>query len=196
MYITCLGFKGGVAKTTTAIHLAGCLSERGPTLLIDGDANRSALAWAENGKLPFRVVDERQGARAARDFEYVVIDTAARPAPEDIRTLADGCDLLILPTTPEAMALRALFDTAGALTELSAERFRVLLTIVPPKPSRDGEEAVTALTAAGLPVFATSIRRYVAFQKASLGGLLVRDVDDPKAGAAWADYAAVAGEIL
>ena len=58
MYVTVVGYKGGVAKTTTAVHLAACLQQRAPTLLVDGDSNRSALAWAEAGRLPFRVVDE------------------------------------------------------------------------------------------------------------------------------------------
>jgi chromosome partitioning protein len=105
MFITCLGFKGGVAKTTMAVHLAGALADAAPTRLIDGDANRSALAWSAAG---FKVVDERSGAWAARDYEHVVIDSAARPAAEDIKVLADGCDLLVLPTTPDAFQKASL----------------------------------------------------------------------------------------
>src|SRR5258706_7491014 len=59
MIITIASFKGGVAKTTTAVHLAAYLQDRSPTLLIDGDPNRSATGWSRRGQLPFKVVDER-----------------------------------------------------------------------------------------------------------------------------------------
>lgn len=71
-----------------------------------------------------------------------------------------------------------------------------MLTIVPPKPSRDGEEVFSILSEAGLPVFETVIRRYKAFQKAALDGLLVKDVSDPYASEAWRDYKAIAIEVL
>ena len=41
--------------------------------------NRSATGWGRNGSLPFRVVDERQAAKVSREFECIVIDTAAGP---------------------------------------------------------------------------------------------------------------------
>lgn len=184
-----------MGKTTCAVHLAACLQARGATLLVDGDANRSALAWASAGRLPFLVVDEEDAAPALADYQHVVIDTAARPSPDDLRALAATSDLLVLPSTAEAMALRALLETAGALQALGAEKYRVLLTILPPKPSRDGEEARASLVGAGLPVFGGSIRRAVAFAKASLAGCLVSEVDDPRAAACWQDFVTVAEEI-
>ena len=77
MIITIASFKGGVAKTTTAVHLAAYFQDKLPTLLIDGDPNRSATGWSRRGQLPFKVVDERQAAKYARDFEHCVIDTEA-----------------------------------------------------------------------------------------------------------------------
>ena len=80
MICTVASFKGGVGKTTTAVHLACYLQTKAPTLLIDGDENRSATGWNERGEkqsnpLPFKVVDELQGVRFARSYEHVVIDT-------------------------------------------------------------------------------------------------------------------------
>jgi chromosome partitioning protein len=196
MIITVASFKGGVGKTTTAVHLAAYLQKKAPTLLIDGDPNRSASKWTTRGELPFRIVDERSAARHARDYEHIVIDTEARPDEEDLRALADGCDLLVIPTTPDALALDALLLTVEALEKIGADRYRILLTILPPKPSKDGEEARQMLKKRGLPVFKGEVRRLVAFQKASLAGVPVYDVSDPRAGQAWEDYERIGKEIL
>lgn len=194
MIATVASFKGGVGKSTTAVHLAAYLNARAPTLLIDGDPNRSVTGWAKRGSLPFRVIDERQAARHARDFQHIVIDTQARPGREDLEALAGGCDLLVIPSTPDALALDALMLTAAMLRELGAERFKVLLTICPPKPSRDAEEARGMIAEAGLPIFAGEIRRAAVFQKAALQGAVVSDVKDPRAAAAWSDYERIGTE--
>ena len=196
MIITIAGFKGGVGKTTSAIHVATYLSQQAPTLLIDGDPNRSATAWGRSGKLPFKVVDERLAARYARDFTHMVFDTQARPTEEDLRVLAEGCDLLIVPTTPDALALDALMLTVSALRNMGSSNYAVLVTIVPPRPSKDGEEATKMLLEAGLPVFPAMIRRAVAFQKAALQGVPVFEVEDPRAQDAWNDYVTVGKEII
>jgi chromosome partitioning protein len=112
-----------------------------------------------------------------------------------LQALVEGCDQLIIPTTPDALALDALMLTVRALTTLGADRYRVLITMVPPKPSRDGDEARVMLAAAGIPVFATGIRRLVAFQKAALQGVPVTDVADPRALHGWDDYRVI-GEGL
>ena len=196
MIVTIASFKGGVGKTTTAVHLAAYLANLSCTLLIDGDPNRSATRWATRGGLPFMVIDERQAAKYARKADHIVIDTQARPEQEDLEALADGCDLLILPCTPDALALDAMMLTVKALHQLGNDRYQILLTMIPPKPSKDGEEARLMLTDAGLPVLKSSIRRYTAFKKAALEGTLVSGVTDKKARIAWSDYHSLGKEIF
>src|SRR3954454_11050978 len=111
MILTVASFKGGVGKTTSAVHLATFLNEQAPTLLIDGDPNRSASGWSKRGALPFKVIDERQAAKYAKNYQHIIIDTQARPEQEDLEALVEGCDLLVLPTTPDALSLDALMQT-------------------------------------------------------------------------------------
>jgi chromosome partitioning protein len=196
MIITVASFKGGVGKTTTAVHLAAYMQRLAPTLLIDGDENRSATGWNERGALPFRVVDELQGVRFSRSFEHIIIDTQARPSKDDLKLLAGGCDLLILPTTADSLSLEALLLTVGALRELNFNDYKILLTICPPKPSRDSEEARSLLEELELPMFTAQIQRLVAYQRAALRGVPVYEVSDPRAASAWEDYEQAGREIL
>jgi chromosome partitioning protein len=124
-----------------------------------------------------------------------VIDTEARPEESDLKELADGCDLLIIPTTPDALAMDALIQTVAALQKIGSERFRILLTIVPPKPSRDADEARDMLNDSALPLFQTDIPRLVAFQKAALKGVPVSRTGDARADVAWGAYMNVGKEI-
>lgn len=196
MIITVASYKGGVGKSTTAVHLAAYFHKLDKTILIDGDPNRSSTAWKTRGNLPFDVADEAMAAKAARSYEHLIIDTAARPDPETLKVLANGCDVLVIPTTTDGLSFDALMLTVDALRNINADRYRILLTMIPPKPARDGEVAHQALTEAGLPVFATSIRHLKAFKTAGTQGVVVSDVKDPRASYGWEDYAAVGDELV
>ena len=176
MLITVAGFKGGVAKTTTAVHLACYFSERGDTLLVDGDPNRSATNWSKRGAFPFKVVDLMQAALYSPNYEHIVIDTAARPNQDELEALADGCNLLVLPTPPDALAIDALMQTVDLLQALGSDRYRLLLTMVHPKPVKMAAQARAALSE--LPLFKSEVRRFIAYEKASLMGVPVYEVKD------------------
>lgn len=199
--ISVAGFKGGVAKTTTALHLAAILQEYAPTVLVDGDPNRSVTKWAKRAAncekpLPFTIIDERQIAKEAPKFVFTVIDTNARPEREEVASLAEGSDLLILPCTPDQLSLESLEMVVNLLLDIGQSAYRVLLANVPPPPQKDGEEARRLLSGLGLPLFKAQIRNAKAFKRAAEVGSTVREIRDARAYLAWNDYEAMAEEVL
>lgn len=196
MIIAVASLKGGVGKTTTAIHLAAYLQSQANTLLIDAELNRSATEWAKRGNLPFEVVDEWHPPSEDQHFDHVVIDTQAKPTVPEMRVLTESCDLLILLTTTDILAIDALIRVLEVLKAIAFTRYRILLTGVPNKPSRDVEQLQLMLKEAGLPLFATTIRQMAIIYRATQTGSLVSEVKDPKAQEAWEDYQRMGQELL
>ncbi len=140
---------------------------------MDGDPNRSVTRWAAEGRLPFTVVSEAQATMHARNYEHIVIDTKARPDPDDLREIATGCHLLVLPCNPDPLSVDALLTT---VKEFEGARERALPSAVdhcPPRPNKDGPKAREALIDAGLPLFKAQIPRVVTFQRCILEGQTV-----------------------
>jgi chromosome partitioning protein len=126
----------------------------------------------------------------------VIIDTKAHTEVNHLKSLAEGCDLLVLPCTPDPYAMDALTDTIAVLQQMGADQFRILLTIVPPRPMMDGENARKLILRAGLPLFRAEVRRTIAFQRSALEGVTVDQVKgNDTAGLAWRDYQHVGEEI-
>ena len=200
MIVTVTSYKGGVGKTTTAIHLAAYLQRLAPTLLVDGDAIRSATKWSQRGDdrgLPFRVVTHAQMVSHLRDYQHIIIDTEGNPTDDDFRDLAANCDLLVIPAVPESVANDGLTHTLAKLHQIKNDRHRVLLTMVPPKPRTEGQQLREMLRREGIPAFTAEIPRLAAFEKAAAEGVPVYSVrDDRNAGRAWEAYEAAGKEII
>ena len=199
MIVTILSAKGGVGKSTSAIHLAAYLQALAPTLLVDGDGIRSATKWSMRGEgkgLPFRVVSYAELAREAPNYQNIVIDTEGNPSDDDFRDATKGSDLVIVPAVPESVATDGLTETLNKLHDQGSMNFRVLLTMVPPKPRTEGRALREILVEQDIPIFQAEIPRLAAFEKAAADGVTVGAVqNDRNAARAWAAYVDVGREV-
>ena len=127
MIIALLNQKGGVGKTTLALHLAGQWAKQSKRIiLINADPQGSALDWSEQRAregLPrlFGVVglaryDSPGGAGLARDVRHLIIDGPPRIAGL-MRSALLAADLVLIPAHPSP------FDgwASGEMLKLLAE---------------------------------------------------------------------------
>jgi chromosome partitioning protein len=196
--------KGGVGKTLTAIHVATFLGRLKPTLLIDSDNVKASTNWSARGghKLPFKVVWYEQLAKTILEttYSHFVFDTKGGISEDDLRMLADGCDLLVIPTTPDPTATDGLLYTlrqlSGKNDKPPVTNYRVLINRVEHNRPREAAELRAALVSSRTPVFDVEIPELAAFSKASGQGLPVSEVNDERAARAWAAFEALGKEII
>ena len=166
MFITVCGQKGGVAKTCTSIHLASVWHSEGKKVcIVDADKNRSALAYASRGNLPFPVFPVNSAAKASRSSEIVITDGQASSDQEELKHLAYGSDLVILPTTAKARSVELTVELANLLSNLKVNH-AVVIVKVDFRQQKAAQQAKAALENFGLYVFDTIIPLLSAFDKA------------------------------
>lgn len=213
MLVTVTSHKGGVGKTTSAIHLAAVLAEEYGSenvVLVDTDPNESALDQSRRGVelngvrgLPFRVA----GPEEEITEDHVVFDSQGRLSGEDLEAALEGSDLLVVPTMPDYPEIKALARFAADVEEASEEirratggggeaaPYRVLLTMVP-WYERLHSPGRSELEDAEVPLFESQVEARKAFKHAAALGVPVSGVKGRAARAGWADYRKVGKEMI
>ncbi|WP_032523027.1 AAA family ATPase [Prochlorococcus marinus] len=201
MFITVCGQKGGVAKTCTSIHLASVWHSEGKKVcIVDADKNRSALAYASRGNLPFPVFPVSSAAKASRSSEIVITDGQASSDEEELKHLAYGSDLVILPTTAKARSVELTVELANLLKNLKVNH-AVVIVKVDFRQQKAAQQAKAALENFGLYVFDTFIPLLSAFDKAEASGNAVFEAvddlgrSDPRRMTGWSAYCSIASQI-
>ena len=201
MFITVCGQKGGVAKTCTSIHLASVWHSEGKKVcIVDADKNRSALAYSSRGNLPFPVFPVSSAAKASRSSEIVITDGQASSDQEELKHLAYGSDLVILPTTAKARSVELTVELANLLSNLKVNH-AVVIVKVDFRQQKAAQQAKAALENFGLYVFDTFIPLLSAFDKAEASGNAVFEAvddlgrSDPRRMTGWSAYCSIASQI-
>ena len=201
MFITVCGQKGGVAKTCTSIHLASVWHSEGKKVcIVDADKNRSALAYSSRGNLPFPVFPVSSAAKASRSSEIVITDGQASSDQEELKHLAYGSDLVILPTTAKARSVELTVELANLLSNLKVNH-AVVIVKVDFRQQKAAQQAKAALENFGLYVFDTFIPLLSAFDKAEASGNPVFEAvddlgrSDPRRMTGWSAYCSIASQI-
>jgi chromosome partitioning protein len=197
--------KGGVGKTTLAIHISHALSlTRARVLLVDADPQGSARDWAaaREDKPPFSVIGldrptlHRDLPPLAQDYDHVVID--GPPRVSDLaRSAIIAADLVIVPIQPSPYDVWAadeiikLIQEASVFKENLKSVFVINRRIVNTAIGRDVGDALADYS---IPVLKAVISQRVSFAESAAAGETVLDTD-PK-GAAAKEILAVTKEIL
>ena len=170
--IALLSLKGGVGKTTLAMHLTMCLNNRCPCTAIDYDDEKSALRWAQHQNLPFTVLAGERD-RLAQQVRHqqqnglaVVIDT-----PPNNRELLTRAAMIathiVVPISPTGMDIDRMMPPLELLRDVEATRGALDVAIVLNRwdgRKRLAREALTALQ--GFPVLESRIRGLTRYEEA------------------------------
>ena len=207
MIVALLNQKGGVGKTTMALHIAGQWARQGQRVtLIDADPQGSALDWSEQRAregLPrlFSVIGlardtlHREAPELARAADHVVIDGPPRVAGL-MRSALLAADLVLIPAQPSPFDGWASGETLKLIDEARIFRPQLAARFVLNRCDARtiiARETAEMLTGNEPPVLATTIGQRVAFADAARTGRLVSDLDSNSPAAR--EIAALAAEV-
>ena len=191
MIVALLNQKGGVGKTTLALHLAGEWMRAGErVLLIDADPQGSALDWSQarvHEGLPrlFGVLGlaretlHLEAPELARDVDRVIIDGPPRVATL-MRSALFACDTVLIPVQPSPLdgwasaEMLALVEQARVFKPAITARF--LLNRYPAR-TRIARATADGLVDHDPPLLRSHVGQRVVFADAMRTGRLVLEID-------------------
>ena len=205
MIISIQNQKGGVGKTTLAVHISHALALRDePTLLLDADPQGSARDWAvaREGQPPFSVVGldrptiHRDLPAIAKNYAHVVIDGPPR-VTDLARSAIAAADLVLIPVQPSPYDVWAAQEVINLIKEASVFKENLKSVFVINRKIANtaiGRDVTEALSGYGLPVLRSQICQRVSFAESAASGQTVMEID-PNGQAAQEVYALV-NELL